>query len=116
MIKFISHENCPDDPFIKEICYLSVDDKFRFAYVRKAMKNGNLFWGPMSAGITINGQKKYFDGIEWDSNFLKKDILAFLEARSWENKQTAYQQPITPLMNHVPQQPKQMSFLDECPF
>ena len=118
MIKFISHEFTSDDPYIKEIVYLSVDDKFRFAYIRKTMKNGGLFWAPISAGITIaaNGSKKYYDSIQWDSNFLKQDILAYLDKRSWENPQKPQFIDVTP---QQPQQRyEQTSFIDDsqCPF
>ena len=119
MIEFISHDYFPDDQYTKEICYLSIDRIFRFAYTRKAMKDGRLFWAPISAGVTLNGEKKYKASIEWDSNFLAKDIIAFLEARSWENRQ-----PIAtgsamkgPVVIGQPQY-EQTSFLDsgEPPF
>lgn len=84
MIEYISHEYFPDDQYTKEICYMQIDPKFRFAYVRKMKKDGGLFWAPVSSSVTINGEKKFRTAIEWDSNFMAKDIIAFLEARSWE--------------------------------
>lgn len=110
MIEFISHEFFHDDQYTKEICYLSIDNKFRFAYVRKMKKDGGLFWSHITLSVNINGEKKYRSSIEWDSNFLAKDILAFLDARSWENKhstQLPKQQPYS-----------QQSFMDstEPPF
>lgn len=125
MIEFISHEFCNEDPYIKEIVYLSIDPKARIAYVRKTMKTGGMFWAPISCAINVNGAKKYFDSIEWDSNFLKKDILAFLEARSWESKAALHlnatdsqvyimTKPLKDSFEISP--PTQMSFLDTCPF
>jgi hypothetical protein len=119
MIKFISHEFLTEDPYTKEIVYLSIDDKFRFAYVRKLMKNGGLFWAPISVSATYNGNKKYFESIQWDSNFLKQDIIAFLEGRSWENPQHKPQFiDVTPIPQQQQNQPQyqQASFLGDCPF
>ncbi len=118
MIKFISHEYFYEDEYTKEICYLSIDDKFRFAYARKAKKDGSLFWSPFSTSVKINGEKKFRHAIEWDSSFLAKDILAFLEARSWQagdHISTVFEpQPISPPKNESKYQ--QVNFLDECPF
>lgn len=86
MIEYISNEHYPDDQFIKESCVLTVDGKQRFCYVRRANKEGGLFWGPMTAYALFEGQKKKITATEWDSNFLAKDILAFLDNRLWENK------------------------------
>lgn len=113
MIQYISHEYLPDDQYTKEICYLSVDSKFRFAYVRKQKKDGGMYWSPISAGVTVNGEKKYRDAIQWDSNFLQKDILAFLDARSWEDRSVA-PNPATAVAK--PAQYEQTSFVEECPF
>ncbi len=118
MIEFISHEAFPDDPYIKELVFLSIDPKCRIAYVHKPMKNGGMFWSPLSCSVLKNQQKKYIDAIELDSNFLKKDILAFLEERSWEkNKPVSQSYAAPPHINHVsPPIQTQMNFLDECPF
>lgn len=119
MIEFISHETFPEDQYTKELCYLQITlggEKIRIGYVRKTMKNGGLFWGPMSTGLTKNGSKKYFDAVIYDSNFLTKDIMQFLEARSWESgtrKETPCPLYATPPNKPIP---AQMSFLDECPF
>lgn len=121
MIEFISHEACPEDPYIKEIVYLQIDPKCHIAYVRKPMKNGGLFWSPMSSAVVKNGSKKYIISIEIDSNSFKKQILEFLDARSWENNQCKaavhqnnYDMKVTPLVQHAP--PEQMSFLHTCHF
>jgi len=114
MIEFISHEYFPDDPYTKEICYLSVDSKFRFAYVRKNRKDGGLFWSPMSTSVSINGEKKFRHSLEWDSNFLAKDIMSFLEARSWESKSPSKILPMQEPISSPNYQ--QASFFEECPF
>ncbi len=106
MINFISHENFPDDPYIKEIVYLQVNQDARYGYIRKNTKNGNMFWSPMGCGVMKNGEKKFFDGIELDSNFLKKDILAFLESRSWESSKVAMGRHDFPTSNVSTQYPK----------
>ena len=116
MIEFISHEEFPDDPYIKEIIYLSIDPKFRFAYARKLGKNGQMFWGTLSTATTLNGQRKYHDAIMWDSNFFRQDILAFLDARSWENNSRLLPLQYTPPPLHRQDTQQQASFLDDCPF
>ncbi len=85
-IEFVSHHSFPEDQYVKELVYLCLDSKYRVAYVRKQAKNGGMFWGVMSAGITINGAKKYFESFMQDSSFLEKDIKEFLDQRKWENK------------------------------
>jgi len=122
-IEFISHEFFYDDQYTKEICYLSIDSKFRFAYVRKMKKDGGLFWAPISLGVSIKGEKKYRSAIEWDSNFMAKDILSFLESRTWESKDktTTFQSAPDSLhyskSSSLPQY-SQGSFpgIEECPF
>ena len=126
MIEFISYEEFPEDPYIKEMVYLQIEPQSRIAYVRKPMKNGGMFWSPISCAVMKNGAKKYFDSIELDSNFLKKDILAFLEARSWDvNVRTTCKAAVHSdyQTNHIVPMPaphqsivSQMSFLDDCPF
>lgn len=139
MIEFISHEEFPDDPYIKEVAYLCINSGFHYGYIRKQMKNGSLFWAPMGCAVNKNGEKKFFSGIEVDSNFMKKDILAFLDNRPWEDKVSqnslgvvgmmaknyvvsGSSPPPFPIPNFVsttPTQqsyPEQQSFLDECPF
>jgi hypothetical protein len=106
MIKFISHEYYPEDQYVKESCTLTIDDQQRFVYLRKAKKDGGLFWSPISMAVTQNGQKKFLQAIEWGSNFLQKDILEFLNNRSWERPQTQtvpqYQQQSFPDFGEPP--------------
>jgi hypothetical protein len=131
MINFISHESFPDDPYIKEIVYICFRDGVHDGYIRKCTKNGNMFWSPMGCGVMKNGEKKFYDGIELDSNFLKKDILAFLEARSWEVKQKSFADCATDSARYAmpqstaalhqkyensPAPAAQRSFADELPF
>lgn len=126
MIQFISHEFYPDDQYVKESCTLTVDGAQRFTYVRKISKNGALWWSCINASVNFNGKKKYIDSIEWDSNFLAKDIEAFLEARSWDNAYahrskadvlvSAPFKAQAPLQYETQKEPDQMSFLDQCPF
>lgn len=98
-IEFISHETF-DDEYTKELVYLCLEKKFRVAYVRKATKNGGLFWSVATIGISKNGVKEYFPAFLQDSNFLERDILDFLNKRKWENE----------ISNHKP------LVIDEVPF
>lgn len=82
MIKLIDYIQFPEDNYTKELVYLEIDGK-RFAYVAKMGKSGHTFWAPVSIGITRNGKKEYFPAFMFDSNFLEKDIKAFLESRPW---------------------------------
>ena len=118
MIEFISHEYFPEDEYTKEICYIQLtlgSEKIRIGYMRKTMKNGGLFWGPMGTGLAKNGSKKYYAAVIYDSNFLTKDIMAFLEDRSWEQKY-AMPSPSAAIPTKQISAPEQLSFLDECPF
>jgi len=83
------------------------------------MRNGNLFWGPLSAGVTFGNEKKYIPAIVFDSNFLQKDIIKMLEARPWEKPKVIAYAPPTPV--HMLQQtiqPHQQDMFqhEECPF
>ena len=59
-IKFVSHEEFPEDLYTKELVYLCIDDKYRVAYVRRQAKNGGLFWGVVNLAVTKDGAKAYF--------------------------------------------------------
>lgn len=89
-IKFVSHEEFPEDMYTKELVYICLEDKYRVAYVRKPTKNGGLFWGVVNTSATKNGIKNYYEGFLQDSTFLEKDIRNFLEARSWETKKSVF--------------------------
>lgn len=95
-IKFVSHEEFPEDPYTKELVYLLLDDKYRVAYVRKAAKNGGMFWGTISAIVTKDGAKQYYESFMSDSAFLNKDIKTFLDKRSWESKKSVFKDDDVP--------------------
>jgi hypothetical protein len=82
---FISHEAYPEDPYTLEAVVLAIEGKHRVTYIRKKMKNGGMFWDVISAGVTSRGEKKYLKAYAQDSNFLREDIMSFLESRSWES-------------------------------
>jgi len=86
--KFVSHESFPDDQYVKEIVYLSFEDKYRVAFVRKPTKTGGLFWGTISTSAIKEGIKDYYGSFVLDSAFLLKDIQTFLNARNWEDKKS----------------------------
>jgi len=88
-IKFVSHEAFPDDPYTKELVYLCLEDKYRVAYVRKQAKNGGMFWSGISASITKDNTKHYYEAFMQDSAFMDKDIKSFLEGRKWEAGKSA---------------------------
>jgi len=83
-IEFVSHDEFPEDEYTKELVYLSLDGKYRVAYIRKKMQNGGMFWSVASIGATRHGKKEFFPAFLQDSNFLEKDIKDFLEKRKWE--------------------------------
>jgi hypothetical protein len=84
-IKFVSHETFPDDPYTKELVYLCLDEKYRVAYVRKLTKTGGQFWSVITAGITKDQTKHYYESFLQDSTFMDKDIKEFLDKRKWES-------------------------------
>lgn len=89
-IKFVSHEEFPEDQYTKEMVYLLVDDRYRVAYVRKSAKNGGQFWGVPSVSVTKDGCKVYYEGFLQDSSFLEKYIKKFLDDRSWEKGKSVH--------------------------
>ncbi len=89
-IKFVSHEQFPDDPYTKEMVYLCLEEKYRIAYFRKQSKNGGMFWASGTTSITKDGTKVFFENFLQDSNFLEKDIKAFLDNRTWEKRATGH--------------------------
>lgn len=111
-IEFVSHMSFPADEYTKELVYLCLDGKYRIAYVRKASKNGGLFWSVATIGVTCPHGKEYFPAFLQDSNFLEKDIKDFLERRSWERGQVQQQASAF--------QPQELNNYDhsenQCPF
>ena len=81
---FISHEAYPEDQYVSESVLFAIDGKHRVTYVRKKMQNGGMFWDVVSTGVKHKGEKKYLKGYSQDSNFLREDIMRFLESRDWE--------------------------------
>ena len=83
-IKFVSHEEFPEDQYTRELVYLLIDDKYRVAYIRKQAKTGGMFWGLPSIGVNKDAAKVYYECFLQDSAFMEKDIRKFLDDRSWE--------------------------------
>ena len=81
---FICHEAYPEDAYIEESVVLCISQRHRVTYVRKKMKNGGKFWDVISAAVKKDGVNKYLKSYAQDSNFLRDDIMKFLESRSWE--------------------------------
>jgi hypothetical protein len=83
----VSHEEFPEDQYVKEIAYLLIDVPTRVLYVRKQSKTGGMFWSVATVGVTKDGSKTYYETFMQDSSFLEKDIKNFLDKRSWEKKE-----------------------------
>lgn len=86
---FISHEVYPEDQYTLEAVVLAIEGKHRVTYIRKKTSNGGMFWDVISAGVTSRGKKVYLKAYAQDSNFLREDIMRFLENRSWEGESSA---------------------------
>lgn len=82
--EFVSHESYPDDPFIIESAVVCIEGKYRVVYIRKKMQNGGMFWDEISAGVKQGAEKKFLKSWKSDSNFLREDIIAYLDGRKWE--------------------------------
>lgn len=82
--EFVSQESHPQDKFIAESAVVCVEGRYRVTYIRKKMQNGGMFWDEISASVTQNGEKKYLKSWKADSNFLRDDIIAYLDSRGWE--------------------------------
>lgn len=98
-IEFISHEDFPEDEYTKELVYICLEGKYRFAFVRKKAQNGGLFWSAVSVGVMKGGRKEYFPAFLQDSNFLERDIKDFLEKRKWEPSRSALGQTMPKITN-----------------
>lgn len=85
LFEFVSHEYFPEDQYTKEVVVLCLEGKYRVSFLRKSLKNGSMFWSVVSASVSKNGEKSFVQGFEADSSFLNKDIMNFLNARSWES-------------------------------
>jgi hypothetical protein len=92
MIKFEfdSHEQTPEDQYVKEIVtfkFTADGESWYVPYFHKTMKDGGAFWSPSSAGVQVFGKKKYFEGFMLDSRHRNKLIMDFLTERRWEKQQ-----------------------------
>lgn len=81
---FVSHEEFPEDKYVKECVYICIEGKHRVGYVRKITQNGGMFWDVINTSVTKNGARVFLKAYTSDSNFLKEDIMHFLENRGWE--------------------------------
>jgi hypothetical protein len=89
MIKFEfeSHDFTPQDQYVKEVVvfkFTADNESWYVPYFHKSTKEGGSFWSAASAGVQVDGKKKYFDGFELDSRHRQKQILEFLNDRKWE--------------------------------
>lgn len=92
---FVNHESFPEDKYIAEAVTVCIEGKHRVTYVRKKMQNGGMFWDVISASVQQHGEKKYLKSYSQDSNFLREDIMNFLDERNWEKwgtKEAAFAQ------------------------
>jgi len=87
VFSFVSHEFYPEDPYISEACTLCLEGKYRVIFIRKKNQNGAMWWDEISANVKQNGEKKYLRSFYSDSNFLKEDIMHYLNSREWEKKE-----------------------------
>ena len=86
--EFISHESYPEDQYIAEAVVICLEGKHRITYLRKKMQTGGMFWDVISASVKQFGEKKFLKGYSNDSNFLREDIMHFLNNRTWEKGAT----------------------------
>lgn len=82
--EFVNHESYPEDQYIAESVTICLDNKHRVIFVRKKTQKGGMFWDVISASVTHHGEKKYLKAYSQDSNFLREDIMHFLDTRAWE--------------------------------
>ena len=91
--EFVSAEKYPEDPYVAESAIICVDGKHRVTYVRKKSHNGGAYWDVIATAVQKDGGKKYLKSFVTDSNFLREDIMDFLDARSWEKGQVLDEPP-----------------------
>jgi hypothetical protein len=77
--ELVSHEMHPEDNYITESAVVCIDGKYRVTFLKKKMQTGGMFWDVPSTAVMQGGVKKYLKSVEFDSNFLKSDILKFLD-------------------------------------
>jgi len=98
LFEFVSHEEFPEDDFIKEVVYFTITSspyQHRVGYVRKIFPTGGMRWDVISASAKKNGKRATLEGYINDSSFVHKDILKFLENRSWEPMTRSYAKQIS---------------------
>ena len=83
--EFVSHEEFPEDKFIKEAVTVCFEGKYRICYLRKQLPNGAKFWNIMQANAEKNGVSIKLKSFIPNDNFLQEDVMHFLESRGWEN-------------------------------
>lgn len=109
--EFVSHDEFPEDKYVKEAVYICLDGKHRVGYVKKAMQNGGTFWDVISTSGTKNGVRVNLKGYVTDSNFLHEDIMHFLKTRGWEKGGRSM-----PMHGSVAEPAKEEPFQPELPF
>jgi len=85
--EFVSHQDFPEDEYIKEAVVLCLEGKYRVTYLKRILQNGSQFWSVVSTSVKKNGKKMFLPGFEADSTFLNRDITNYLNERLWESPQ-----------------------------
>lgn len=91
--EFLSHENTPEDDFVKEYAIFRINVPVDVVYFRKKMKDNSMFWAVGSVGITKNGKKVYIDSACQDSKNLERKIKSFLDNKEWQGNKSAFAAP-----------------------
>lgn len=85
LFEFVSHEEFPEDKYVKEIVYLLVNG-LRIGYVHKLMQNGGSFWDVMGCSVTRGGEKETHKAVKFGDAFLADDIKEYLKRRRFEDR------------------------------
>lgn len=85
--EFVSHDEFPEDKYIKEIVYMLVNG-IRIAFVHKEMQTGGRYWDVMGSSVTVYGseKKEVHKSVKFGDAFLMDDIKDYLKRRKWETK------------------------------
>lgn len=113
---FVSHEAFPHDEYTKELVYFEINVPVRVAWVRKSVKNGGMFWSAVSTAATKDGQKEYFPAWMQDSNFVEKDMKAYLDSRKWETNSVFEQTSRSQETHQKPKSMDEVAEQDQLPF
>lgn len=78
--EFISYTQYPEDQYVNASCKMRVMGRFVVTYLeKKNAKSGGMFWDTLSAGMTVQAEKKYVKAFR-DPLIEDEELVDFIRA------------------------------------